>query len=130
MLQRCENPKSPDYQLYGARGIAVCAKWHDFTTFYADMGDPPAPHYQLDRIDNNGPYAPENCRWSSPKAQANNRRSNTLLIHLGRAQTLAQWAEELGIPQATLSARLRVLHWPVEKALTCPVRTLHRHHPN
>ncbi len=74
MRNRCTNPKNKDYPRYGAVGISVCSRWHDFTNFLADMGARPAGT-SIDRYpDPYGNYEPSNCRWGTPKQQANNRR--------------------------------------------------------
>jgi hypothetical protein len=76
MIQRCQNPKKWAFQYYGARGITVCKRWLAFENFLADMGEPP-PRLTLDRIDNDGHYEPQNCRWVTWKQQRHNR-SDTL----------------------------------------------------
>lgn len=75
MLARCEQPRHPHYENYGGRGIAVCERWHRFAEFYADMGDRPEG-LTLDRIDNDGNYAPGNCRWATRRQQWENSRAN------------------------------------------------------
>lgn len=122
MKSRCYREDDPGYHRYGGRGITVCDRWlESFENFYADMGDKPSSEYSLDRIDVNGPYSPENCRWATVEQQANNKRSNVVLTSNGKSQTGAQWARELGIPLATLQWRLHN-GWEVSRALHQKVR--------
>lgn len=95
---RCCNPNNHAYHNYGGRGIRVCDRWlHSFENFLADMGERPSTDHSIDRIDVNGNYCPENCRWATRKEQANNRRSNILVEYNGKTQTLKQWCDELGL---------------------------------
>lgn len=120
MMDRCHLPTSHAYTRYGGRGIAVCERWHSFENFYADMGDKPQG-MSLERIDNDGPYSPENVRWASAKDQANNRRSSRWIEFNGERKTLAQWCDDLGLKIGTVWARLNRDGFSVEQAFTKPI---------
>lgn len=118
---RCSNTNSDDYHRYGGRGITVCEEWRGSFEAFRDwaLANGYKDDLTIDRINNDGPYSPENCRWATIKEQSRNRKSNTPITHNGRTQTLAQWAEETGITTATLWKRLK-RGWDIEKALTEP----------
>lgn len=125
MLDRCTNIKNSHYKDYGGRGIIVYSRWFNFVNFYEDMGVKPKDK-TLDRQDNNGNYCKDNCKWSSPIEQANNKRNNHIITYNGKTLTLQQWANKLGMYSKTLSARIIDLKWPIERALTTKVKTYNR----
>ena len=106
MKERCMNPRNIRYPRWGGRGIEVCDRWMRFENFIADMGECPEG-YQLDRIDNDGNYEPENCRWASREEQMNNRSCCIYVEYEGRKQTIAQWARERGFKFQTLLQRIK-----------------------
>lgn len=117
MRSRCLHPSNRSYKHYGGRGIKVCDRWlNNYDAFFEDMGECPKG-LSLERIDVNGDYSPENCRWATLKEQANNRRNNTPITFNGETMNAAQWAEKLGIGKDTLYRRLNVYKLPLEIAL-------------
>jgi len=119
MIQRCENPNDPAYKNYGARGITVCEEWHDAKVFIEwALANNWEKGLSIDRIDNNGNYEPDNCRWATWKEQQRNKRNNHLITFNRKTQTLAEWAEEVGVKRHVLNNRINVLHWPIERALS------------
>lgn len=106
-----------DDMFYGGRGIRVDPRWNEFSVFLRDMGRRPSPLHQIDRIDNDGNYSPENCRWSTRSEQCRNRRSSRFIAVGGRRLTLAGWAEVTGIRAATIAARLK-RGWSGERAVS------------
>lgn len=118
MLTRCNNSNSAFYPDYGGRGIRVCDRWKVFDNFIADMGEPEIG-MTLDRIDNNGPYSPENCRWATRSIQSRNRRSNTRVCINGQTKTIADWIEHFGISRNTFRSRQR-RGWDLAVALSTP----------
>jgi len=126
MRERCRNPNHVSSKNYTQRGITVCSRWEEpngqgFVNFLADMGPKPPECRSVDRIDVNGNYCPENCRWATDKEQGRNRRNNNLLTYKGKTQCLTAWAEELGIKPSTLRERLQ-RNYDVARAFETPVR--------
>lgn len=106
MLTRCRNPNTPGWEIYGGRGIEVCDRWSVFENFLADMGYAPNDR-SIDRIDNDGDYGPQNCRWAIRSEQANNTRVNVRIAYAGETLTRSQWERRLGLKKTTLRGRLR-----------------------
>lgn len=121
MKRRCYNPKGHKYYSYGARGIKVCDEWkNDYDTFYKwaiENG------YQdglwIERIDNDGNYCPENCKWATRKEQMRNTRRNNFVDYNGETKTLAEWCEELKLYYRTVNGRLH-RGWSIERAFETP----------
>lgn len=122
MHDRCSRPGHTSWNRYGGRGIQVCAEWETFERFLADMGRKPSPEHSLDRYpDNDGPYAPWNCRWATPLEQSANRSPSIWIEYQGERAVLAEWSRRTGIRATTIRDRLRS-GWTIEEALTRPTR--------
>ena len=118
MIQRCHDDRRTAYNRYGGRGIVVCQRWRDsFDAFITDMGYPPTESHTIDRVDNNGNYTPENCRWATYAEQARNRRVNRYVTFHGEQLSLAVVAERVGIRYSKLHKRLK-RGWTIEEATT------------
>ena len=118
MKKRCYTPTATSFSNYGGRGITVCEEWQEFMPFYDwAMSHGYSDDLTLERIDNNGNYCPENCRWATKKEQANNRRTNRFITYNGETHTLLEWSNILGVDIKTLHRRLSN-GWSVEDALT------------
>lgn len=122
MKRRCLNKASKAYKNYGGRGIQVCEKWMIFENFYDDMFSTFKPHLSLDRIDNNGNYSPENCRWSTKTEQTTNTRRNSWHTVFGKQWTISQLAKNWNVPASVLGGRIR-RGWAIHHALTIPVHS-------
>jgi transcriptional regulator with GAF, ATPase, and Fis domain len=120
MMNRCSSSLALGRN-YKARGISICPQWEDFTVFLRDMGERP-PGTTLDRIDNNGNYTPENCRWATTAQQARNTTRSQLIFHEGRNWNICDLADHLGMKRQTLWCRLSRYGWTVERAINTPVR--------
>ena len=123
MIQRCTNPNNHKYPRYGGRGIQVCDEWKSFAGFFKDMGDCPKG-YQIDRINNDGNYNKDNCRWADIQTQARNRSNNRNITMNGQTKTMAEWCEELNV--SPVMVRMRISRgWQTNEALTKEPRQWH-----
>lgn len=120
MKNRCLNKRDKDYPKYGGRGIKLYERWHDFGNFLEDMGERPAGCKSLDRIDVNGNYEPENCRWATLQEQNFNKRTTRYLTHNGETKPIGKWAREYGICKSTIKSRIDILGWNESDAITTP----------
>lgn len=128
MRRRCYDSRNSRYHRYGGRGIKICSEWReDFDSFRQWMlsqgYDETASYGQqtLDRIDNDGDYSPDNCRLATIKEQCENRCNRHVLEYNGVSMSVTEWNEKMGYPDKLIEGRIR-RGWPVEKAITTPVR--------
>lgn len=123
MISRCYKQQNEKYESYGKRGITVCDRWlKSFQNFYSDMGDKPIGDYSIERIDNNGNYCPENCKWATRTEQQNNKRTNHIIEYKGLKYTMANLCKVTGMKYELLHSRIHYAKWDIEKTLNTPLK--------
>jgi len=127
IIRRTEDYTRRDYKDYGGRGIRMCKEWRaDFAVFRDwALASGYEDGLSIDRIDPDGNYCPENCRWSTRSTQENNKRHNVVITAHGKTLTAAEWERETGIPAYQIRKRIR-LGWSEEKAVTEPISKKHQ----
>ena len=122
MRARCNNPFNYDYHYYGGRGIKGCPEWDQDAGAFIEwaLKNGYEEGLSIDRIDHDGDYCPENCRWVTHKEQMRNIRSNRLITYQGETHCMAEWAEITGINYAVIKGRVKA-GWEPEQILTVPV---------
>ena len=122
MLRRCEDPKRPCYANYGGRGIQVCNEWHDYENF-RDWTNSTRDDSSLtlDRIDVNGNYCPDNCRWVNQKTQQNNKRNNMYITYFDETHSLSEWCDILNLPYSVIYSRIHLYNWDFWTAISTPL---------
>lgn len=119
MKTRCYNEMHPAYGRYGARGIKLDPAWEfDFETFVKDMGPRPSKHYSIERVDNNGDYTPENCKWGTRREQARNRKNNRLFEWKGKIMNLVEVCEMENVEYVRTYQQVFKSGWTIQKAVT------------
>lgn len=107
MIRRCTQPNHKSYKNYGGRGISVCSRWaSSFERFLEDMGPRPSAKHSIDRIDNDGNYEPENCRWADAKTQARNSRKVRRVTVSSEEMTLKEACKRAGLKYGTVASRM------------------------
>ena len=132
MRRRCTDPKSKSYKDYGMRGIYVCDEWENSFEIFRDwaISHGYSEGLSIDRIDNDGPYAPWNCRWATHQEQDNNRRRCVWISYHGRTQNLMQWCKELNLDYKLIHNRMFQSGMSFEKAITMPLMKSRSHKQN
>lgn len=123
MKKRCLNKNERSYKDYGGRGIKICEKWMEFTGFYEDMAESFVEGLSIERIDNNGDYCKENCKWIPVEKQARNKRTVKKFPFRGKLMTIPEIAILVGLKTDTLRARIKKYGWSIEKAVSLPKTT-------
>jgi hypothetical protein len=124
IIKRCTNPRCKAFKNYGGRGITVCERWRSFANFRDDMGPRPLG-MSIERIDNERGYSQDNCRWIPNTEQGLNTRRTVLVTFAGVRMPLSQACACAGLGYNLVRDRIRVLGWPIDKALTQPKQVQH-----
>ena len=119
LIRRCTDRNQKNWESYGGRGITYDPRWNDHEKFLEDMGRAPSDKHTMERIDKDGNYCKENCKWADRKEQANNTSRNRVVTMDGTTKTLMQWCEHLQLKYGSVQSRL-TLGWPEELALKTP----------
>jgi hypothetical protein len=128
--KRVFSPRDKAFARYGGRGIKFAIEWDDYSKFREwSLANGYTAGLTLDRIDNDGPYHPENCRWVDYKTQARNTRANCIFTYRGKTACLATHAEEAGLPYPPVYQRVALLGWPIDQALETPIKIRTRREP-
>ena len=115
--KRCLNPSSSRFEYYGGRGIRICSDWNDFTNFKSwSEENGYSDNLSIDRIDVNGNYTPENCRWADKTTQSNNTRTNHYLEYKGERRSMMDWCRKLDLSYYKIRSRINAYGWSVERA--------------
>ena len=123
MRQRCYNQNCHDYRWYGDKGVSVCAEWDDYQKFQDwALSSGYNEGLTIDRIDSNGDYEPDNCRWISIVDQQNNKNNNRLITYNGETMSITDWSRRTGISRAVIANRL-YHNWTPEEIFTTPLRS-------
>lgn len=126
MRRRCYDPSNKRYAQYGGRGIKICPEWDDYAVFRSwAMSNGYRDDLTIDRIDVNGDYCPENCRWSTTTEQMNNMTRNRIISFCGKSMTMSEWARELGISYSTMNHRVQ-RGWSMDRISNTPERRVNR----
>ena len=122
MLYRCNTESSPIYKAYGGRGISVCDEWHSFEKFIDDMGFRPTVYHSIDRVDVDGNYCKENCRWATKKEQSRNRTNSSYLVVDGNKIQVDDYCEKYGVNVMAIKSRIK-RGWSNERIISTPLRS-------
>lgn len=124
MKARCYSNGHISYKNYGGRGIKICDEWNENYECFKEwaLSNGYRADLTIDRIDTNGFYEPENCRWVTPKDQANHKRNNVVIEYNGESGTVSYWAEKTGLTYSAISCRLK-RGWDPERILNTPTRS-------